>query len=167
MRKKAIDNRRARIIFLLPTLPHYRNRFFSLLKSNLEDTHEILVAHGTPPKKKAIRYESDKGFDSKVCLTKQYSLFGYRIVWLKGLFSLFVRFSPDLVIILFNYGVLHFWLVVLYCKIKKIPIAFWGSGHKRSEIQGIKLILRNILSNYILRLATAHICYGSKYSQKN
>ena len=167
MKKDAVAAQRSRILFFLPTLPHYRNSFFSLLTSDLKETHEILVAHGTPPKQgKTIRHESVKGFNSKVCIAKQYSLFGYRIVWLRGLLPLFVRFSPDIVIILFNYGVLTFWIVVLLCKIKNIPIAFWGSGHKRPEIKGLKLHLRNMVSDWILGLATAHICYGSRYSDE-
>lgn len=155
------------IMFLLPTLPHYRNDFFALLNSELGRNYRVLVVHGTSSKKgKVIRHETTDQFDSVACSSREFTVLKYRINWIRKLSSYLKNIAPDMVIVLFNFGAISFWRAVFACKFRGIPVAFWGSGHKRPEIRGLRLVLKEKAANLVLKLASAHICYGSRYADE-
>ena len=161
------ERQKKRVLILLPTLPHYRLGFFKELNNRIDSQYELLILNGASNKKgKLIHQAPSNGFVSQELKSFLFSFFGFRIVWIKGLLRAIRKYHPDAVVILFNYGVLSYWLAVLLCKVKNKPLAFWSSGHKRKEIYGRKLKLKEWVTGHLLNAATAHICYGTRYAQE-
>lgn len=161
MRKK-----KKTILILLPTLPKYRNDFFSKLVEISRDKLEIIIIHGDRFRDKNIYYENNDRFNSIKCNCIERKILGYYLVYQKGLQRLFSLYKPDVVISLFNPGIISYWIVYIRCMFKGIPFVIWSSGYSRHDINDIKLKIRETIYNFFLLHASAHICYGTKYAEK-
>lgn len=160
-------DRPGKVMFLMPTLPHYRNGFFESLQEELKGTHRILVVHGrSGPTGKAVRYEKTERLETAACPVHRINLLKFRITWIDNLVSVCRSYSPDVVIVLFSFGVISFWVVALLCKVRGIPLAIWGSGYRRPEIKGVRRLLKEKMASLALRCASAHLCYGSRYAEE-
>lgn len=155
------------LLILHPTLPAYRKDFFEKLNNQLKQKDiNLTVLHGTSFFNKAIKPDTDPKYSAVPLRTKEYKFFGYRIVWWGSTFKVMRRLKPDMIIILFSPGNLTFWLVQLYCYIKKIKIGIWSNGSVRQEITGLKKKLRGLFLNFFIHRADFHICYGSRYKNE-
>jgi glycosyltransferase involved in cell wall biosynthesis len=155
-----------RLIILHSILPAYRKDFFETLNQQLKkDDIELTVFHGTSFFKQ-INSDTNPKYSAVPLLTKEFSLFGYRIVWWKGIFKQIKHINPDMVIILFSPGNISFWLVQLYANFHKIKVGLWSNGSVRKEITGIKKKIREFFLNFFLYRAKVHISYGSRYKKE-
>jgi glycosyltransferase involved in cell wall biosynthesis len=155
------------VVILHPTLPAYRKDFFEKLDTQLKEKNiDLTVIHGTSFFNKSIKPDTDPKYSAIPMPTKELKFLGYRIVWWKGIFKTLRKIDPDIVIILFSPGNLTFWLVQLFCYIKKIKIGIWSNGSVRQEIKGFKKKFRGFFLNFFVRRADFHICYGSRYKNE-
>lgn len=151
----------------MPTLPAYRNDFFSLLEKELGSEYKLTVAYSNKagvgkkiPTENSVFFNSI-GFDGTLI-----NLFGYRIIWIKRLMKYVINFKPDLTILLFNSGILNLLIAQIYFMITGRKYLLWSCGHKRAEITGWRLVLKNLINDFFNKRATGHISYGNYYANE-
>ena len=156
-----------KLVILLPTLPVYRKDFIETLNLNLKNKNiELTVLHGTSFFNKSVKSDINPNYPTIPLNAIEYKLFGFRIVWWRGIFRNIYRIKPDIVIILFSPGNITFWIIQVYCYLNNIKVGLWSSGFIRKEITGAQKMIRGFFLNYFLSRANFHICYGTKYKRE-
>lgn len=156
-----------KLAVIIPTLPAYRKDFFESLDIQLQQYHiDLNVVHGTRFFSKSIKSDTDPKYSTTAIDTLEFKLFGFRIVWWRGIFLKLRELKPDIIIVLFNPGNISFWFIQIYCYLKKINIGIWSSGFVRNEITGLRKKIRKVFLNIFLKHSKFHICYGEKYKRE-
>lgn len=152
-----------KIIYVYGNLPAYRKAFFTKLSAELlEDNIDMQVFYGENVNK-LTRQADDCNFKTTKFKTKILDLKLLRLVRMCGLYKQIKKENPQAVIFQFNPTNLSEWLVLFYCKCRKIPYGVWGCNYTRSDLAKSLVGIRKRLYDIIYRRSACMIPYGTLF----
>lgn len=146
-----------RTLLYLPNLPHYRVPVLSHVNERIG--HELIVSHGRSNPESHYITVGENSLPFKNMSTKTRQLAGGRL-YLSDVRSAFKAYGmPDVVAIKSEIRNLSLLPLLLFCKIKHIPVVVWGQGGSRNREFRPHRNLYDKTHLMVARLADAYACY--------
>ena len=147
-----------KIYILYQHVAHYREPIFTELIEHSELTYEIIsddIAFHTKALKTVKSFEKPNWTWNKID-TFGILIKGHEFIWQPAAVKILLKRSCDLIILLGDPHFISNWIILIICKIKKIPVLNWGIGVMRPE-NGLKWFIRKTY----LKLFDRHLLYGN------
>lgn len=139
------------IIIIEQFLPHYRVELYHQISEKLRKNFILYYGNNN----KGITYPEPSEFRTEVFNNIWYN----GVLW-QSLFSHIIRCKNiELIIIRGAVKNLTIYPLLLFCKIKKIPIIFWGQGYSRKRLFSPKTNIMDWFSLQFYKLPDAIITY--------
>jgi len=143
-------------------IAHYRARIFELLTNNSEYDFTVVADNeADTPFMATVNDLGDRKIRHIVAKTYQIKLPGLPIFYFQpNAINMTLKDKPDLVIALGSPYSITAWLLLLICKLLRIPVLLWGHGLLGGET-GLKWWVRKVF----YKLASGQLLYGN-YAKK-
>lgn len=153
------------MIFLFQRyIPHYRWPIWDRLSRALKD--ELVLCYGDPPPDSSHLDASGKTTGIETCKLNNFWISNETAVWQPFLRPFRQYKLPEVVISEHNIRLLSLIPLIVYCRVKKIPIILHGHGgsRKRDVVHSTSLV--DVYHRWLVRICDAYICYTDNIKEQ-
>jgi len=144
-------------------LPYYKAQLYEHINSYLHN--KLIVCHGKPP------FAGSSISDTKTRLFKETILknnwFGGESAIWQSFWKPFLEYGhPQVVMLEASLRILSLLPVIIYCRLRNIPVILWGHAGSRKRNIVVSNNFRDMAFRWLVKMSDAFICYTNEDKKK-